>query len=67
MSGERDGRAVTVTTWRGRDEYSATVEVCLRPGPELGLRIQPQNAPDGFWSVGQDIQFDDPVFDQAFV
>ena len=67
MSGLRADRQVTVAAWRGERGYSATIRVGLRSGPELGLRIQPQRAPDGFWSVGQDIQLGDADFDNAFV
>ena len=67
LSGTRDDREVLVTTWRGTAGYTAALRVQLRGERELGLRVQPQTAPDGFWSVGQDIQFEDPSFDRAFV
>lgn len=67
MSGERDGRAVLLTARRGAEGYSVTIQASLELGEELGLQLRPQLEPDGYWSVGQDIQLGEPAFDQAFV
>jgi len=67
MAGERDGRAVLLSARRGADGYSATLQASLRLGEELGLQLRPQVEPDGYWSVGQDIQLGEPAFDRAFV
>lgn len=67
LSGAIDGRAVLVTVHRVDRGYRAELRMTLRPTRELGLRVRPQTGPDGYWSVGQDIQLDDAAFDRAFV
>jgi hypothetical protein len=67
LVGEVDGHPVKITTWRGDSGYSASVRIQLSFTSELGLRLNPQTGPDGFWSVGQDIQFGNEAFDRAFV
>jgi hypothetical protein len=47
--------------------YAATLTLWFRQHPELGFLLRPQVEPDGYWSVGQDIQIGDAVFDSAFV
>ncbi len=67
LEGEIDGTKVRVLCIRGTDGFQAEVRAEFPPHRPLGLRIEPQTRPDGFWNVGQDIQFADPAFDQAFV
>lgn len=67
MVGELGSRRVVLTTWRAEQGYQADLRLYFREHREVGLRVRPQLRPDGYWSVGQDIQFDDPDFDRAFV
>lgn len=67
LAGERDGRRLVVTAWRADAGYQADLRLYFRPHRDLGLRVRPQVEPDGYWSVGQDIQVEDEAFDQAFV
>ncbi len=62
-----DGRRLEVIARREHAGYAAMMMLHFRPHPELGLLVQPQRDPDGYWSVGQDIQVGDPVFDPTFV
>ncbi|MCB9674134.1 MAG: hypothetical protein H6737_03405 [Alphaproteobacteria bacterium] len=65
--GELDGRRLLLTAWRADQGYQGDLRMYFRPHRELGLRIRHQVEPDGYWSVGQDIQLDDPGFDKHFV
>lgn len=67
VAGDLDGRSVRVTPVRMADGYRAELRLGFRPHRRTGLRIRPQVEPDGYWSVGQDIQLGDPAFDAAFV
>ncbi|MCA9494784.1 MAG: hypothetical protein KC621_32875 [Myxococcales bacterium] len=68
VAGELDGRPVRVTPIRSADGYCAELRLGFREHRRTGLRLRPQEeAPDGYWSVGQDIQFGDEAFDRAFV
>ncbi len=67
LTGELDGRAVRITPVRVSEGYATEVRVGFRPHARTGLRLRPQEEPDGYWSVGQDIQCGDPDFDRAFV
>lgn len=67
LSGRLHGRRVLVVPRRDADRYGLALEVWFQPHPELGLLLRPQVEPDGYWSVGQDIQVGDPRFDEAFV
>ncbi|MEZ4238122.1 MAG: hypothetical protein R3F59_18640 [Myxococcota bacterium] len=68
VAGEVDGRTVRVTPVRTVDGgYAAELRIGLRAHRRTGLRLRPQIEPDGYWSVGQDIQVGDEPFDQAFV
>ncbi len=67
LSGQLEGRRVLVAARRDQHGYSAVVRLWFRPHPATGLRLRPQTEPDGYWSVGQDIQFQDPGFDGRFV
>lgn len=67
LSGTYGGRACVVAANRVDRGYLADLTLTLGPHKELGLRVGRQTAPDGYWSVGQDIQLDDPAFDDAFV
>lgn len=67
LSGTMDGRAVRVTPMRATEGYVTEIRVGFRAHPRVGLRIRSQEEPDGYWSVGQDIQCGDADFDRAFV
>jgi hypothetical protein len=67
VAGTVDGRSVRVTPVRTSDGYATEIRVGFRAHARTGLRLRPQEEPDGYWSVGQDIQCDDPAFDRAFV
>lgn len=67
LKGQLEGREVLVTIHRVDRGYRAELRLMLEPPRELGLRVRPQTGPDGYWSVGQDIQFDDAAFDRAYV
>lgn len=65
--GEVTGRKVVATVTRGERGYETSVRLWFAEHRPLGLRVRPQVEPDGYWSVGQDIQLGDDRFDQAFV
>jgi hypothetical protein len=67
LIGMIDGRRVEVVARRELSGYAGTLLLHFRPHPELGLLVQPQRDPDGYWNVGQDIQVGDALFDPAFV
>jgi hypothetical protein len=67
LVGVLDGRRLVVTAWRADEGYQADLRLYFRPHRDLGLRIRPQVEPDGYWSVGQDIQLDDDAVDRNFV
>lgn len=67
MIGTITGHRVDVVARREASGYAAMIAVHFGPHPELGLLIRPQVEPDGYWSVGQDIQVGDPAFDPRFV
>lgn len=67
VAGELDGRPVRVTPIRAGEGYSAELRLGFKPHRRTGLRLRHQEEPDGYWSVGQDIQVDDEPFDRAFV
>ena len=67
MAGTLAGRRVVATVTRGDRGYEALVRVWFREHRPTGFRLRAQVEPDGYWSVGQDIQLDDPAFDRAFV
>lgn len=52
--------------WR-EGGWRARICVMFDPHEITGLRLDPQQAPDGYQHVGQDIQIGDPEFDEAFV
>ncbi|MBN2798184.1 MAG: hypothetical protein JXX28_03485 [Deltaproteobacteria bacterium] len=60
-------RQVLVTVERQGDGYAAQLFLAFVAHRSTGLRLTPQRAPDGYWSVGQDIQVGHPRFDAAFV
>jgi hypothetical protein len=62
-----EGHAIRIEVRRELHGYAAAVCVQFQPHPPLGLLVRPQLEPDGYWSVGQDIQLGDPAFDAAFV
>src|SRR5690606_212344 len=61
------GREVLLTVRREDDGWGAEIVVGCKPARQIGLRLDPQTNPDGYWSVGQDIQVGDADFDKAFV
>ena len=67
LTGKIDGYDVLVCIRRQARGYAAAVRLWFGEHPELGLRVAPQTRPDGYWSVGQDIQFGDERFDDGFV
>jgi hypothetical protein len=67
VAGALDGRSVRVTPVRAAEGYRAELRLGFRPHRRTGLRLRRQVEPDGYWSVGQDIQLGDPGFDAAFV
>lgn len=66
MKGELSNRQVQVDATRAADGFRADIVVHFAPHPETGLLIAPQleKARAG---EGQDIQFGDPAFDDAFI
>ena len=67
IRGSFEGHDVLVVAHRLPDGYGASIQLGFQPHPDLGLLLRPQVEPDGYWSVGQDIQVGDPRFDAAFV
>jgi hypothetical protein len=67
MTGTMEGLRVRVVARRAAERYVAEIRVAHGTHQDLGLRIFPQHGPDGYWSVGQDIQLEDEAFDRAFV
>ncbi len=67
LSGRLDGRDVVVAISRDQQAYKAEIRLWFREHKPLGFRLQPQVEPDGYWSVGQDIQLGDEAFDRRFV
>ncbi len=67
VAGRLDGRPLRVTPVRTTDGYSAEIRLGFREHARTGLRLRRQVEPDGYWSVGQDIQLGDAGFDRAFV
>lgn len=65
--GVLDGRRVYVGPVRTENNYTGILRLGFRPHRTLGLQVLPQTEPDGYWSVGQDIQVGDDAFDDAFV
>jgi hypothetical protein len=67
IAGQLEGRPIRVTPIRTPDGYAAELRLGFRGHRRTGLRLRRQVEPDGYWSVGQDIQLADPPFDQRFV
>ncbi len=67
LHGPIDGREVQLTARREAEGFRSELIIALHPPRDLGLLLQPQTLPDGYWSVGQDIQVDEAAFDSAFV
>jgi hypothetical protein len=65
--GELEGRRILLTSWRADHGYQGDLRLYFSPHREMGLRVRTQVEPDGYWSVGQDIQLGDADFDQFFV
>ncbi len=67
LFGTLDGHRVELVPQRAGNGYTFALR-WVDPGDrDMGLLVRPQVAPDGYWSVGQDIQFEDEDFDRAFV
>ena len=67
LEGQRSGREVVVVPCRAPRGYSAEVRVHLAEHRPTGLLLVRQQGPDGYWSVGQDIQVGTGAFDDCFV
>lgn len=67
LHGTLDGRAVLITPARAPRGYGAEVRLFPREHRDSGLLVERQEGPDGYWSVGQDIQVGDAAFDARFV
>ncbi|MBT3223127.1 MAG: hypothetical protein HN348_28980, partial [Proteobacteria bacterium] len=68
LTGSLDGRRVAIAPQLvDEGEFLADLSLFFRPHREIGLRIYQQTEPDGYRSVGQDIQVKHPEFDDAFV
>jgi len=60
-------RQVWAAPRREWDGYAVEVRVRFPEHRALGFLLRPQVEPDGYWSVGQDIQVGDAAFDRGFV
>jgi len=67
LSGTLEGHRVVLAIRRQSGGYAAELRLRFGAPSDIGLRIRPQVEPDGYWSVGQDIQVGDARFDAAFV
>jgi hypothetical protein len=67
LVGTIDGHRVDLFPQRSGGGHTFTLRWVDAHDRGMGLLVRPQVAPDGYWSVGQDIQFDDEAFDRAFV
>ena len=61
------GTQVQITPRRTATGYDATLRMWFPTPGKTGIQIRPQTRPDGYWSVGQDIQVGRDQFDDAFV
>lgn len=67
VEGTVDGRRLRVWPTSTGAGFAAELRVVFQPHRAMGLQISPQLGPDGYWSVGQDIQVGDVHFDRRFV
>lgn len=67
IDGTFEGYEVRIHSSLGPSGFRADLRLAFPTHRTLGLRIEVQDGPDGFWSVGQDIQFGDQRFDEAYV
>lgn len=67
LEGTLDGRRVQLNLRRNDGGYEAGLRLWFAAHRNTGIRLRKQLEPDGYWSVGQDIQIGDPAFDRAFV
>jgi hypothetical protein len=67
LKGDADGKRMTITPRRDGEGYSFDIRIYFEARVDTGFRLSSQQAPDGYWSVGQDIQVGDPEFDSIFV
>jgi hypothetical protein len=67
LHGNFSGRRALAVVRRSDGGWATELTLWFKAHEETGLRIAPQRAPDGYWSVGQDIQLGDDAFDRAFV
>lgn len=67
LHGDLDGHRLELFPQRTSSGHTFVLRWVDHDDRGLGLLVRPQVDPDGYWSVGQDIQFDDDAFDRAFV
>lgn len=67
LHGQLGEHRIELAIRREADGYRAAITGWLREPLDLGFRLRRQVRPDGYWSVGQDIQVNDEAFDAAFV
>ncbi|MBW1877321.1 MAG: hypothetical protein JRI25_07910 [Deltaproteobacteria bacterium] len=67
LVGTLEERQVLAVPRREWDGYAVEVVVRFAEHRPLGFLLRPQVEPNGYWSVGQDIQVGDPDFDRGFV
>ncbi len=67
LEGAVDGRRLLITPRRDGEGYSFDIRVYFPSPIDTGFRVTTQSSPDGYWSVGQDIQVGDEDFDASFV
>jgi hypothetical protein len=67
LAGTLGGRSVRLTPVRHEDGYANELRIAFQAHAPTGLRVRRQLGPDGYWSVGQDIQTGDELFDRSFV
>ena len=67
VEGLLDGHRVELVPQRAASGYTFVLRWVDDGDRDMGLLVRPQVAPDGYWSVGQDIQWGEEAFDKAFV
>ncbi|MFT7518240.1 MAG: hypothetical protein ACI9MC_000370 [Kiritimatiellia bacterium] len=67
MRGTMLGLHVELSVVEGATGIGGQIRVMVDQPQDTGFRLRPQVEPDGYWSVGQDIQVNDTSFDAAFV
>lgn len=67
IQGDHKGHRVSIFPVYRNGHYEADLQLFFNPHRTVGIRVRPQVEPDGYWSVGQDIQIGHEAFDNAFV